>query len=87
MITGSQRNLRYVHMLLYMFKDQSSSYIRLLFAISGLFVCKILNQESLMLLKMMMMIPNLSCSAHSPKGKMNLVMDLNQTRDILNGLV
>lgn len=70
-----------------MFKDQSSSYIRLLFAISGLFVCKILNQESLMLLEMTMMIPNLSCSAHSPQGKMNLAMDLNQTRDILNGLV
>lgn len=86
MITVSQRNLRYVHKLLYMLKDQSSSYIRLLFAISGLFVCKILNQESLMLLEMMM-IPNLSCSAHSPQGEMNLAMDLNQTRDILNGLV
>lgn len=40
-----------------------------------------------MLLEMTMMIPNLSCSAHSRQGKMDLAMDLNQTRDILNGLV
>lgn len=74
-------------MLLLVFKDNSSLFISLLSEISGLFVCKISKQESLILLMATTMILNLRYSARKPQ-KMNLVIwDLNQTRDISNGLV
>ena len=85
MNTVFQKNLRYVYMMLHVLKGLSSQYVRLLFAISGLFVCKILNPESLILLKMTM-IPNLNCSARNPQKQMNLMMDSNQTRGTSNGL-
>jgi hypothetical protein len=74
-------------MLLRVFKNKSSLFNSLLFAISGLFVCRILKQESLKLLNMTMLTPKLSCLARSPQEMNLMIWDLNQTPGISNGLV